>query len=209
MSSGSYPSIFRAWTRSSSLLFNSLIEANRAAVATFGVSSEQDPSAEERIRPNDSLEEWDVERSFQRDSTLSVGDSVRFSKVLSEADVARFAAASGDTNPVHLDAERAEKTRFDGRIVHGTLASGLISAALARLPGDVIYLSQNAEFLRPISIGERATAVIEIDEMLGNDRYRLRTRVLDSEEEIAIDGEATILIDSNADADPDSEGSSD
>lgn len=195
MSSGSYPSIFRAWTRSSSLLFNSLIEANRAAVATFGVSPEQESSAEERITPDASLEEWNVERSIQRDDTLSVGDSVRFSKVLSEADIARFAAASGDTNPVHLDPERAEKTRFDGRIVHGTLVSGLISAALARLPGDIIYLSQDADFLRPIPMDERATAVVEIEEELGNDRYRLLTRVLDAEEEIAIDGEAIILSD--------------
>lgn len=209
MSSGSYPSIFRAWTRSSSLLFNSLVEANRAAVATFGVSPEQEPSAEERITPDASLEEWNIERSIQLNGTLSVGDSVRFSKVLSEADIARFAAASGDTNPVHLDAERAEETRFDGRIVHGTLVSGLISAALARLPGDVIYLSQNSDFLRPIPMDERATAVVEIDEDLGNNRYRLLTRVLDSEEEIAIDGEATILIDSaDADTDTDSEESS-
>lgn len=195
MSSGSYPSIFRAWTRSSSLLFNSLIEANRAAVATFGVSSNQDTPAEERIMPDASLEEWDIERTIQRDGTLSVGDSIQFSKTLTEADVIRFATASGDTNPIHLDAEQAEQTRFDGQIVHGTLASGLISAALARLPGDIIYLSQNSEFLRPIAIDERASAVVEIAEDLGGDRYRLTTQVLDSDGEVAIDGEATILSD--------------
>lgn len=197
MSSGtsSYPSLLRAWTRSSSLLFNSMIEANRAAVAAFSDSSQQETSAEEQIAPDSTLLGWDIERSIQRDGTLSVGDSIRFSKTLTEEDVVRFATASGDTNPIHLDEELAEETRFDGRIVHGSLVAGLISAALARLPGDVIYLSQDAEFLGPIRIGDRATALIEVAEALGDDRYRLTTQVLDGDEEIAVDGEATILID--------------
>lgn len=197
MSSGtsSYPSLLRAWTRSSSLLFNSMIEANRAAVAAFSDSSERETPPEEQITPDSTLLEWDIDRSIQRDGTLSVGDSIRFSKTLTEEDVVRFATASGDTNPIHLDAESAEETRFDGRIVHGSLVAGLISAALARLPGDVIYLSQDTEFLGPIRIGNRATALIEVAEDLGGDRYRLTTQVLDSDEEIAIDGEATVLID--------------
>lgn len=186
--------MFRAWTRSSSLLFNSLIEANRAAVATFGVSTTRE-TTDEDIAPDSVLEEWEIERSLQREGHLSVGDSIRFSKPLSAADVDRFAAASGDTNPIHLDAQRAEQTRFDGRIVHGALLSGLISAALARLPGDVIYLSQETKFLRPVSVDERATASIEIVETLGEDRYRLRTQLLDAAGETAIDGEATVLID--------------
>lgn len=195
MSSGSYPSIFRAWTRSSSLLFNSLIEANRAAVATFGVSPDQETPTEERITPDATLEEWNTKRSIREDGTLSVDDSIQFSKTLSEMDVVRFATASGDTNPLHLDAEKAKETRFEGQIVHGILASGLISAALARLPGDVIYLSQDVEFLRPIPIGEYTSAYVEVAEDLGGNRYRLITQVLTDDEQIAIDGEATILID--------------
>lgn len=197
MSSGtsSYPSLLRAWTRSSSLLFNSMIEANRAAVAAFGDSPERKTPDEEQIELDSIPLEWDTECSIQRDGTISVGDSIQFSKTLTEEDVVQFATASGDTNPIHLDAEVAEETRFDGRIVHGTLVSGLISAALARLPGDVIYLSQDTKFLGPIRIGDRATALVEVAEDLGGDRYRLTTQVLDDEEETAIDGEATVLID--------------
>jgi 3-hydroxybutyryl-CoA dehydratase len=175
-----------------------MIEANRAAVAAFSDSSHQETPAEEQITPDSTLVEWDMDRSIQRDGTLSVGDSIRFSKTLTDADVVRFATASGDTNPIHLDEEWAEETRFDGRIVHGTLVAGLISAALARLPGDVIYLSQDTEFLGPIRIGERATADIEVAEDLGGDRYRLTTQVLDGDDEIAVDGEATVLIDDPA-----------
>lgn len=185
----------RAWTRSSSLLFNSFIEANRAAVAAFGVSSTQDGRETAQVAPGSDLDEWEIDRSLRRAGYLSVGDSIRFSKSLSGADVAHFAAASGDTNPLHLDVEHAEQTRFGGPIVHGALLSGLISGALARFPGDIIYLSQESTFLRPVSVGERATAVVEVVEELGNNRYRLRTQLLDVEGETAIDGEATVLVD--------------
>jgi acyl dehydratase len=123
-----------------------------------------------------------------------VGDRVRFSKRLTEADVQRFATASGDTNPIHLDQEWAERTRFQGRIVHGILATGLISAALARLPGGVIYLSQDVEFRAPVRLGDRITADVELVEDLGGGRFRLRTEVLEGEETV-IDGEAVVLID--------------
>lgn len=197
MSSGSSSSLLRAWTRSSSLLFNSLIEANRAAVGVFDVPSTRG-APEEQIAPDSVLEEWEIERSLQQDGSLSVGDSIQFSKPLSAADVDRFAVASGDTNPIHLDAERAEQTRFEGRIVHGALLSGLISAALARLPGDIIYLSQETEFLRPVPVGDRATASVEIMEAFDENRYRLRTQLLDGAGEIAIDGEATVLVEDSS-----------
>lgn len=187
----------RAWTRSSSLLFSGLLEANRAAVATFNhQSDETESSCSVNIPAGGVLEDWSVERDIDRDSTVSVGDSVRFSKELSDSDVERFALASGDTNPIHLDDEHAGETRFGGRIVHGILATGLISAGLAQLPGDIVYLSQEVEFLRPVEIGERATATVSIAESLGNDRYRLRTQLHTEPDSLAIDGEAIVLVDS-------------
>lgn len=202
MSSGSYSSLWGAWTRASSHMVNSVIEANRAAVAAFGIppdsendgrDEETDERLEDRLTPAGEFPGWEVTMELAEDG-LGVGDSIRFSKVLSEDDVERFAAASGDTNPLHLDEEFAATTRFDGRIVHGMLASGLISAALARLPGGVVYLSQDTEFLRPVRIGDRVTAVVEAVEDLGGGRYRLSTRVLDGDSEVAVDGEATVLI---------------
>jgi acyl dehydratase len=202
MSSGSYPSLFGVWSRTSSMLFESIVEANRAAIASMGVPARAEGSgesdgpdlpAEERIEPGGDLPEWDVEFHGD-DDELSVGDRIRFTKTLAEADVDRFAAASGDTNPIHLDDEWASETRFGGRIVHGILASGLISAALARLPGSVIYLSQDVEFRAPVRLGDRVTAEVEAVESLGGGRFRLRTLVKKGED-VVIDGEAVILVD--------------
>ena len=201
MGYNSYPMLFDTWSQTSSRMFNSIMEANRAALTAFSVPDNganpgsddaEEPSVEERLEPDSDLPEWETE--VDADGQLTVGDAVRFTKTLSEEDVDRFAAASGDTNPIHLDDEWAEETRFNGRIVHGTLAAGLISAALARLPGGVVYLSQDLEFRAPVRLGDRITAEVEVVEDLGGDRYRLRTTV-GKDDELVIDGEAVVLID--------------
>ncbi|MBA7702388.1 hypothetical protein ES703_111155 [subsurface metagenome] len=93
---------------------------------------------------------------------INVGIKTRHVKTITEADVLLFAEVSGDSNPVHMSEEFAMKTFFRGRIVHGMLAAGLISAAIAKLPGLVIYMSQTVKFLRPIRIGDSITAMAEV-----------------------------------------------
>jgi len=140
-------------------------------------------------------DDWEFESFGTHDGTIDVGDSVTFSKVLNDGDVTAFADASGDTNRLHLDAEYAERTRFGRPIAHGTLVSGTISAALARLPGLIIYLSQEVAYKGPVDIGERVTAHCEVTEALGDDRYRLLTEVLDEDDEVVIEGDAVVLAD--------------
>lgn len=137
-------------------------------------------------------EDWEY-RYFGTEADINVGDTVEFSKTVSEADVEAFAEASGDTNRLHLDAEYAEGTRFGERIAHGTLATGIISAALARLPGMVIYLSQDVSYLGPVPLGDRVTAECEVVEKIGENRFRLNTTLLDGDGETVIDGEAAVI----------------
>lgn len=136
-------------------------------------------------------ESWESSRSVSEE--LTAGDVVTFTKTITDDDVRSFAAASGDTNPLHLDSTAAAETRFGERIVHGALLTGLIGAALARLPGTVVYLSQDLEFRAPVGIGDRPTARCELETSLGNGRYRLSTTV-ETGDETAVDGTATILI---------------
>jgi acyl dehydratase len=192
--------LFETWMRTSELFVDSMVAANRATAAAFGVGRSDDGAAtgdtdtEDRLVPDEDLPEWETERTVHDRAAVTVGDGVRFTKTVTERDVERFAAASGDTNPLHLDEAYAAESRFKGRIAHGTLVGGLISAALARFPGNVIYLSQDLEFLKPVRIGDRITADVEIVEELGDDRYRLSTTVLSGEDTV-IDGEAVVLID--------------
>jgi len=118
------------------------------------------PAAEITLAVGD--DGWAVERSAADVSALNVGDTVQFTRPMEPTDIAAFAQVSGDTNPLHLDGDFAAETRFDGRIVHGTLVAGTISAALARFPGVTIYLSQDLEFLAPVEVGGTVTATCEI-----------------------------------------------
>jgi acyl dehydratase/CBS domain-containing protein len=167
------------------------------------------PETEPRfaVRPETASEhdDWAFESWTSAERGLAVGDRVAFEKTLSEEDVEAFADASGDTNRLHLDGEFAARTRFGGRIAHGTLVGGLVSAALARLPGLTIYLSQDLSFLGPVPIGSRARATCEVVESLGRDRYVLTTDVhrvaAESDPsdppngEQVIEGEAVVLVD--------------
>lgn len=128
-------------------------------------------------------------------TSLREGDSVSFTKEITNDDVRKFAEATSDTNALHLTDVFAKKTRFGRRIVHGTLVSGMVSAALACFPGLTIYISQNLEFRRPVDIGESLTARCKIVDELEDDRYRLTTRIENGDEEIVLDGTATVLID--------------
>ncbi len=131
--------------------------------------------------------------------TRSVEDVVpgfefTYTRVVSDGDIRAFADATGDHNPLHLDDAYARSTAFKGRIAHGMLTGGLISAALARLPGVVVYVSQNFAFLRPVRPGEEVTArVTVIERVPGKRSCRLRT-TCESGGHLVLEGEAVVLI---------------
>ncbi|MFT4945127.1 MAG: 3-hydroxybutyryl-CoA dehydratase [Halovenus sp.] len=201
-----------AWTETSTKMVESMVAANRATMAALSVAPDGgvdtdlegdkgptdgtggEQSGTDDIEPASDMPTWETDVTAERPSDLAVGDRFAFTKTITDEDVRGFARASGDTNPLHLDNEYAEQTRFGGRIAHGTLVGGLISAALARMPGLVVYLSQDLEFRSPARIGERVTAECEIVEDLGNSQFRLST-VVSNDETTIIDGEAVVLID--------------
>ncbi len=127
---------------------------------------------------------------------LAVGDAAEFSKTITEADVVLFAGVTGDLNPAHMDQVWAEGTRFRGRIAHGMLSAGLISAVLGmQLPGPgTIYLSQELRFLAPVRIGDTVTARVEVEELIkGKNRARLRTTCRNQEGTQVVDGVAWVM----------------
>jgi len=191
-----------AWSAMTRGFLRTATAANRAAVSAMLPSIEESNGAEvDQTAPSiPSIEysdlDWQFDRTVDDPDHISVGDTVTFEKALTDEDIRAFAAVSGDTNRLHLDDEFGSETRFGERIVHGTLVSGLISAALARLPGLTIYLSQDLEFSGPVGIGDRVSARVEVVESLGNDQYRLETLVRDEDDDTTvINGEAVVLID--------------
>lgn len=177
-----------AWLDASAHLFTGALKANSALVSLL--RSDEDDSGTGSLAYRH--EDWTTEVEVSEDGP-TVGDRVTFSKRLVDEDVRAFAAASGDTNRLHLDDEYADGTRFGGRIVHGTLAGGIISAALARLPGLTVYLSQDLTFVGPVEVGEDVSAIVEVVEDLGDGRLRLTTVVEGEDGDPVVEGEAIVL----------------
>lgn len=128
---------------------------------------------------------------------FTVGEEATLSRTISDADIKAFAQISGDENPVHLDDEYARGTRFGGRIAHGMLVAGLISAVLGtQLPGPgAIYLSQQLRFIAPIRPGDTVTARVKVTEWDSTrGRVTLLTEVANHEGVIVITGEARLVM---------------
>lgn len=127
---------------------------------------------------------------------LSVGQSAELVRTVGEADIVAFAQVTGDTNPVHLDADYAATTAFGERIAHGMLSAGYISAVLGTaLPGPgAVYLSQSLAFKRPVRIGDEVTAratVTAIDTAKAQVTLATACR---ARGKVVVDGEAVVLV---------------
>ena len=99
---------------------------------------------------------------------MKLGDCASVTKTVTETDVYLFAGITGDLNPAHTDEVSASQTRFGGRIAHGILGAGFISAGLGmKLPGPgTIYLGQELRFTKPVRIGDTITATCTVKELL-------------------------------------------
>ncbi|HEU4565628.1 MAG TPA: MaoC family dehydratase [Gemmatimonadaceae bacterium] len=128
---------------------------------------------------------------------IAVGATAAISRTVTDADIRAFAAATGDDNPVHLDDAAAARSIFGGRVAHGMLGAGLISAVLGtKLPGPgTIYLAQSLRFTKPVRIGDTITASVQVLEVLApKRRVRLATRCSNQRGELVLDGEATVMV---------------
>lgn len=127
---------------------------------------------------------------------LEVGMFETVAKTITEADIMLYSGISLDINPIHLNNEYAKDTVFKGRIAHGMLTAGFISAVLGtKLPGEgSIYLSQNLNFLAPVKIGDTITARCEIIELIPDKKIVILKTICYNQENVTVlDGQAKIL----------------
>ena len=125
------------------------------------------------------------------------GDGFSFERFISADDVKQFAEAVGDLNPIHLDAEFAEKSFFKKRIVHGAFLVGLISKILGvDFPGQgTVYISQNSVFKRPVYVDTTVKVKVKVTEVMTEKRRLvLDTNVFNEKDEICLAGSATVWI---------------
>jgi 3-hydroxybutyryl-CoA dehydratase len=124
---------------------------------------------------------------------LKPGMSASITRVVTERHVQLFGEATGDMNPVHFDEEYARKTVFRGRVVHGALNIGFISALLGtQLPGDgSIFLSASIVFKIPVRIGDEVVTTATVREV--NGRSVVMDCVCTVDGKLVLESEAHVL----------------
>lgn len=127
---------------------------------------------------------------------LTIDQTAAYSRTLTEDAVILFAAASGDTNPIHLDDTFAATTSFKQRIGHGMWTGSIISAALALvLPGPgCTYLKQTLAFHAPVFIGDTITVHLKIvDKHHQRKTVQIDCKVINQHSKTVAKGQAEIM----------------
>jgi 3-hydroxybutyryl-CoA dehydratase len=98
---------------------------------------------------------------------IEIGMTRHLRKTVEDRDIQMFAEISTDHNPVHLDEDYAQDTIFGGRIAHGMLTAGLISAVIGeQLPGHgSVYLGQSLKFMAPVRPGDTVLATVSVTDI--------------------------------------------
>lgn len=131
-----------------------------------------------------------------------IGDVGTASKTITTEAIEAFADISGDENPLHLNDVYADETMFNGRIAHGTLVEGVVSAALAALDGVVVYLGKELSFKAPVRPGDTVTANATITAESSDNVYTVEVAATVDDDTVVIDGTATVQINEEPDTDP-------
>ena len=105
--------------------------------------------------------------------------------------LARYAEVSGDSNPIHLDADLARQAGLAAPPVQGMLLMSAFGPALAAWQPDLALLRLSAKFLRPVLAGESIVISGRVVDITGA-RATLRLMAHNAQREIVVLGEAVL-----------------
>ena len=127
---------------------------------------------------------------------ISVGMQVSYSQTITDADIKNFAGISGDRNPVHLDDNYAEKSRYKKRIAHGLMTASYFSSLFGtKIPGEGgVYVSQSLQFKSPVYMGDTVTATVEVLSVNTVKRRVLFRTLCKVGSKVVTDGEAELFV---------------
>ncbi|HEY4275270.1 MAG TPA: MaoC family dehydratase [Rhizomicrobium sp.] len=125
---------------------------------------------------------------------ITVGQAASMEKTVTERDLQMFGDATGDHNPIHFDEEYARSTIFRGRVAHGVLSIGFISAVIGmQLPGEgTIFVSATFNFKAPVRIGDTVVTTCTVRE-IGERRRVVLDCVCTVGDTVVVTGEAFVM----------------
>jgi acyl dehydratase len=129
-------------------------------------------------------------------SDLNVGDKVPELRVTPDKYLPhRYAGASGDFNPIHIDDEFAKMVGLPRNILHGLYSMGLVAKANAALAGgDPRALKRLSVQFRGMGMPEQEIVVSGTVKSVEGDRVVIDTVAAQGETQIIKNAEAELEI---------------
>lgn len=113
----------------------------------------------------------------------------------SQAEFDRFAAISGDDNPIHVDPAFASETRFGRTVAHGMLLYTALRGLIANHFPGTRQIAQNLMFPAPTFAGDVVRLEVEVLDYPSEQECRLATRILRTTDgTLTLDGETRIAL---------------
>lgn len=113
-------------------------------------------------------------------------------------DLARYARASGDLNPLHLDLDFARKAGFDNLVVHGMLNMAHIGQLLTNNFSPENVRSFNVRFEGVVTVGQKVKYAATLKERSDLESLLLLEGIVDESGKRVISGKAVIATSSTA-----------
>jgi 3-hydroxybutyryl-CoA dehydratase len=119
--------------------------------------------------------------------------TTRVERTITQAQIDTYADASGDHNPIHVDAAFAATTPFGGTIAHGMLVLALIAEAMHEAEGEA-WLTRGrmkVRFKAPTRPGNAVVATADVaKETVDAVEYTVQCARPDGE--VLIEGRASV-----------------
>ena len=121
----------------------------------------------------------------------SYTDNVKVTAV----NIKKFASASGDKNPIHLNEKFAKNTIFKSRIAHGMLIASFISSVIGnKFPGNgTIYVSQSLNFKRPVKINDIVKVKVILEKKILKKKWCKLKTLCSVKNKIVLEGNAIVI----------------
>ena len=126
---------------------------------------------------------------------LKIGKSFTELNKVTEKRIIDFSIASGDKNPVHINAKYAKKTFFKERIAHGMLIASFISSVIGnKFPGPgTIYISQNLNFLKPVKINDIVKIIVTLKRKIKKKKWCQLSTICYVRNKVVLEGTAVVI----------------
>lgn len=100
---------------------------------------------------------------------MNPGDTATVERTFTQSDFDRFAALSGDANPIHVDPGFAARSRFGKTVAHGLLLLTALREVMERLAPDSRMIRHSIVFPAPTFADETMRLTVECTAVDGAD----------------------------------------